>query len=180
MNKGGRRMARPTPRRRPGDQPLLEAAPAAFYVVMVFAAIIGLAGVFVSVNYATATRPLSILLDIVRDIGVALIVTVVTATSIEMFVNSRVRRQIEADVFQATFRKFLPDPIYMQVRDKVLGAGVIRRDWTIDMRVIDPRAEPDAYAELRRLSDERLYIVEGRMSYEVENLATTAVDVALE
>jgi hypothetical protein len=115
-----------------------------------------------------------VLLDVLRDVGIAFLVAVVTALSIELFVNARARREITHDVFQATFRQFLPGPIYLQLRDSVLGSPVIRRDWNIDLRVLDPAAHPEIYESMRKLGEMHCYVVECLVSYAIENLRSAS------
>jgi len=147
---------------------------------MIAAALFGAFALFVSATYESMNVGPRNLLDLLRDVGTAVLVAVFTAVTIEVFVNARVRAHIAHDVFQATFRKFLPDVLYEQVRDSVLQAGVIRREWEVYLRVLDPEVHRDLYAEARGLAGSDVYLVEYTVSYYLENLSTIEAEYTVE
>ncbi|MFN2581909.1 MAG: hypothetical protein ABR498_04110, partial [Candidatus Dormibacteria bacterium] len=150
------------------------------YLTMIAATIGGILMIFVAVDLEDTGAGPRVLLDLLRDIGIGLLVAVITAMTIELFVNARERREFAHDVFQATFRQFLPDPVYVQVRDSVVRSPVIRRNWRVELRVLDPNAHADMYASMRRSADDDLFLVDCVVSYAMENLRATGTQLPIE
>src|SRR5439155_5498864 len=138
-----------------------------FLLTMIIAALVGILLLVVAAYYSSLNA--SVLpkwfVGLIRDVGTAVLVAVITAVTIELFVNARVRREIGEDVFQATFRRFLPDVLYWQVKDHILQSPVLRRDWSVQLQVLDRASNAPLYDEARRLGGDDIYLVEYKVSY---------------
>jgi len=149
---------------------------------MIIAALVGILLLVVAAYYSSLNA--SVLpkwfVGLIRDVGTAVLVAVITAVTIELFVNARVRREIGEDVFQATFRRFLPDVLYWQVKDHILQSPVLRRDWSVQLQVLDRASNAPLYDEARRLGGDDIYLVEYKVSYRLENLTTTPYEYPIE
>jgi hypothetical protein len=67
--------------------------------------------------------------DLLRDLGIALLISAFVTFSIERYSSNRLREHIAYDVLSAAYAKVVPDEIYTQVADNVFRSDVIRRNW---------------------------------------------------
>ena len=67
--------------------------------------------------------------DVVRDIGIALIISVIVTFSIEKYASDRLREHITYDVLSAAYAKVVPEKIYSQIADNIFRSDTYRRDW---------------------------------------------------
>jgi hypothetical protein len=69
--------------------------------------------------------------DAVRDLGIALILSVIVTVVIEKNASDRLREHIAHDVLTAAYAKVIPEEIYTQVADNVFRSNVYRRKWEV-------------------------------------------------
>ncbi len=98
--------------------------------------------------------------DIMRDLGIALLISVFVTFSIERYAGSRLREHITYDVLSAAYAKVVPDKIYTQVADSVFRSDVYRRNW-------EAHINSDAEQLYR---SEGIAIITATYSYDLENL----------
>jgi hypothetical protein len=75
--------------------------------------------------------------EIIRDLSIALLVAVFVTFAIELYAGLRLRTQIANDVLEAAFEKIVPEEIYDEVRDNIFRSPVVRRDWVVDIKIVD-------------------------------------------
>jgi hypothetical protein len=91
--------------------------------------------------------------EIIRDLSIALLVSVFVTVSIELYAGKRLRTQIAGEVLEAAeaaFEKFIPDVIYKEVADNVFRSNVFRRQWSVDMSVLNEHQYKEMYDKLRQ------------------------------
>jgi hypothetical protein len=69
--------------------------------------------------------------DIIRDLGIALVISVIATVVIERYATDRLRQHIPHDVLSAAYAKVIPEKIYTQVADNVFRSNVYRRNWEV-------------------------------------------------
>lgn len=99
--------------------------------------------------------------DILRDIGIALFVSVFVTISIETYASRRLREHVAHDVLSAGYAKLIPDKIFTQINDNVFRSSVYRRNWEVH---IHANADPE------RLRTRGTAVITARYSYAIENL----------
>jgi hypothetical protein len=102
-----------------------------------------------------------IVADLIRDLGVALLIAVIVTIVIEKYSSDRLRESIALDVISAAYMKVVPSEIYTEIADNIFRSDVCRRKWKINIK-----------AE-RWLSEQRakhVAIVSSVTTYDVENL----------
>jgi hypothetical protein len=98
--------------------------------------------------------------DVLRDLGIALLISAFVTFSIERYASNRLREHITYDVLSAAYAKVVPEKIYTQVADNVFRSDVYRRNWEVH---IDSTAE-------RLDKTNGIAIITSTYSYELENL----------
>ena len=79
---------------------------------------------FAKVHHNTTLGP-----DILRDLGIALLISAFVTFSIERYASNRLRQHITYDVLSAAYGKVVPEKIYTQVADNVFRSDVYPRQW---------------------------------------------------
>lgn len=113
------------------------------------------------------------ILVIVKDVGIAFIVSVVVLYVIEISTHKKrelaaekLARKMNEDVFKAVYHKYIPPIIFNEVERCLMGSGVIRSEYRV------------TYA-LRKSKDELLknhYLCTLRSRYMLKNIAGGPVD----
>jgi hypothetical protein len=103
--------------------------------------------------------------DIVRDLGIALLISVFVTFSIERYASSRLREHITYDVLSAAYAKVVPEKIYTQVADNIFRSNVYRRNWEAHIS--------DDAGQLFR--NEGIALITATYSYDLENLNEHAI-----
>jgi hypothetical protein len=112
-------------------------------------------------SLAAETNQNAILLaDIVRDLGIAVVISVIVTFSIEKYSSDRLREHITYDVLSAAYSKVIPEEVYTQVADNIFRSNVFRRNWEVHIN-----ATAGALDTRRGTA-----IITARYSYDVENL----------
>jgi hypothetical protein len=96
--------------------------------------------------------------DILRDLGIALIISVIATFVIEKYASDRLREDIARDVLSAAYLKVVPKEIFTQIADNVFRAEVYRKDWEV-------RVKEEGF----NITD-GIAIITADYSYELENL----------
>jgi len=81
---------------------------------------------------------------IIRDLGIALIVSAFITFAVELNASTRLRMDVAVDVMEAVYRHIIPPVIWSQVSSNVLRQDVICRDWELDIEVRSPEIDPIA------------------------------------
>jgi hypothetical protein len=84
--------------------------------------------------------------DIVRDLGVALLIAVFVAFAIEKYSSDRLREDIASNVLSAAYARVVPPEIFTQVRDNVFRSDVCRENWKVDISADQQQPGPDGTA----------------------------------
>ena len=98
-----------------------------------------------------------LLVDGLRDVGIAFFLAAVVTLLIDWYSSTRLRQEIAHDVVSAAYTKLIPKEIYTQVADKVFRSDVCRRDWRVVIT-----AQPQ--------SINGTAVITATYSYDVENL----------
>lgn len=69
--------------------------------------------------------------DLSRDLGIALLISVIATFLIEKYASDRLREDIARDVLSAAYLKVVPKEIFAQVADNVFRSEVYRTDWEV-------------------------------------------------
>ena len=96
--------------------------------------------------------------DLIRDLGVALWISVIVTFLVEKYASDRLREDIAYNVLSAAYTKVVPEKIYTQVADNVFRSEVYRKDWEVHIN------------EEHFNSTDGIAIITARYSYELENL----------
>lgn len=112
--------------------------------------------------------------EIVRDLGIALLIAVFVTVSIELYAGIRLRKQIAGEVLQAAYEKVVPETIFKEVA-AIFRSDVIWRQWTVDMQVLPEEEEPELYKGLRKDDGEHTHIIRSTIAYDLENLNDKAI-----
>lgn len=108
------------------------------------------------------------LVDLTRDLGIGVVVSVFVVVFIEWRAGLTLRSEIARDVLEAVYERVVPMPIYKQVRDNIFRSDVVRRDWTVAIEVVDiPGRSTDGVGDI--------VVVESTMSYKLRNLNDRAI-----
>lgn len=105
--------------------------------------------------------------DIVRDLGIAALVSVIITIVFEFYARNRLEAEIRSGVIESTIRRLIPERVWEKIKIEILSQDTIRQDWTLIMNVVDDSTLGDG----RFLSDTI-------QSYELHNLTgreTTAL-----
>jgi hypothetical protein len=97
--------------------------------------------------------------DLLRDLGIAIVIAVIVTFSIEKYSSDRLREHITYDVLSAAYAKVIPDQVYTQVADNVFRSNVYRRNWEVHINAKAQPLEPHGTA-----------VITAAYSYDVENL----------
>lgn len=77
--------------------------------------------------------------DVLRDLGIALLIAVFVTVVIELYASRRLREHIAYDVLSAAYAKVVPEEIYTQIRDNVFRSKVYRQNWEVRINVNAPQ-----------------------------------------
>ncbi|MEP6878558.1 MAG: hypothetical protein ABI865_06880 [Nitrosospira sp.] len=99
--------------------------------------------------------------ELLRDIGIALLIAAFVTAIIERYASDRLRENIAYDVLSAAYAKIVPEPIYRQIADSVFRAPVYRRNW--DVRI-------DVHTRTEGHKEDGIVIIDCFYSYDIENL----------
>jgi hypothetical protein len=99
--------------------------------------------------------------ELLRDLGIALLVSVFVTFVIERYASNRLREHITYDVLSAAYAKVVPQQIYRQVADNVFRSDVYRRNWEVHIQT---------KGKTEDIQQSHVAIVRGTTTYEVENL----------
>jgi hypothetical protein len=97
--------------------------------------------------------------DLLRDLGIAIVISVIVTFSIEKYSSDRLREHIAYDVLSAAYSKVIPDQVYMQIADNVFRSRVYRRNWEVHIGARPQSLAPNGTA-----------VITAAYSYDVENL----------
>jgi hypothetical protein len=107
--------------------------------------------------------------DILRDLGIALLISVFVTFSIEKYSSSRLREHIAYDVLSAAYAKVVPEKIFSQITDHVFRSDIYRRNWEVHIR-----------ANSQRIDRTRgTAVITARYSYDIENLKENSIIYAV-
>jgi hypothetical protein len=110
-------------------------------------------------------------IDLPRDIGIGLIVSVLVVVFIEWRAGQTLRTEIASDVLEAVFRRTIPDIIFSQVRDCVFRSDVLRRNWEVSLTVLPPSEYAEIYRAVREAAgSSEVFLIESQVNYDLENL----------
>jgi hypothetical protein len=70
--------------------------------------------------------------EVLRDLGIALLITVILAGTVEIYARVRFKDEILTGAVEAAFK---PLSVFDQVRRKIIGSEVIKRDWIVSMNL---------------------------------------------
>lgn len=75
-----------------------------------------------------------------RDFGIACLIAVALTIGMEMLMRSRLHDEVRTGVLEATYQTVIPEPIFEEVRNYIISAKVIRRNWRNSMVLrVDPK-----------------------------------------
>lgn len=116
-------------------------------------------------------------IDVLRDLGIGLIVSVFVVVFIEWRAGLTLRREIATDVLEAVYSRIVPDVVYNQIRDSAFRSDVIRRDWELEITVLPPDQHSDAYTALRTdAQSDEVFLIKSQISYRLENLNDSEIN----
>ena len=79
--------------------------------------------------------------DVVRDLGIALLVSVFVTFAIELYASKRVRQELTYHALSAAYQQIVPEEIFDQIKDNVFQSDVYRRNWEVHIHDLEyPRA----------------------------------------
>jgi len=111
------------------------------------------------------------IVDLVRDLGIGLIVSVFVVVFIEWRAGLTLRAEIATDVLEAVYRNVVPDVIFKQVRDSIFRSHVLRTGWKLDIKVLPIAQHEDMYEAARNSAgSNEVYLIESEVSYDLKNL----------
>ena len=99
--------------------------------------------------------------DILRDLGIALMIAVFVTIVIERYSADRLREDIVRDVVSAAYSKVVPEIIYKEIESNIFRSDVCREEWIV--RIVAQKRSPE-------LRVKNLAIIRSCTSYEVRNL----------
>src|SRR5580700_8715829 len=98
--------------------------------------------------------------DLLRDLGIALLISAFVTIVIERYASNRLREHITYDVLSAAYAKVVPEMIYSQVADNVFRSDIYRRNWEVIIGAKEAGFD----------QQQGVAIITSSYSYEVENL----------
>jgi hypothetical protein len=104
--------------------------------------------------------------DLIRDLGIALLIGVFVTFAIERYSSERLRQSVTYDVLSSAYAQLVPEEIFSQIVD-VFKSDVWRRNWhvVIETNPVDP--------------GKGIAIINSTISYDVENLKEHPIDFLL-
>jgi hypothetical protein len=111
--------------------------------------------------------------DLLRDAGIGIFVSVLVTSFIEWSAGMTLRREVAADVLEATFEKIVPTVVYQEVADNVFKSPVFRDSWFVDIRALDRAGHEELYREI----DDDIVILDYTVRYAVENMYYTPKEI---
>src|SRR5438270_3892266 len=151
----------------------------AFALYLALAGLLGAIAIIGSAIWANATSATDTGPVIVRDLGIPVLSAAIVTGSIELYAGRRLRMEVATDVIEATFLKQIPNDIYQEVRDHVLQSPVIRREWEVDMYVLEPYADEALCERARALAGADIYIVDSTVNYKLDNTSSKVIDYSV-
>jgi hypothetical protein len=129
-----------------------------FYLVLLLCLLAGLALIATSVFWRGEADKL-LGPDVVRDLGIALLVSVFMTFAIELYASKRVRQELTYHALSAAYQQIVPEKIFDQINDNVFSSGVYRRNWEVRIQDLEyPSGSGDTA------------VIIARYYYQVENL----------
>lgn len=150
--------------------PVRELPAAYFQRYLVGALVIGAACILVSARLR-ATDGDELVVDLLRDIGIGFVVSVLVVGFIEWRAGLTLRKDIATDVLEAVYKRIVPGVIYSQVRDSIFRSDVLRRGWELAIKVLPAAENTEDYVNARRSAvSEEVFLIEAEITYDLENL----------
>jgi hypothetical protein len=141
-----------------------------FRLYLLFSLLVGICLILVSA-VIRSSHGSEYVVDVIRDLGIGLVVSVFVVVFIEWRAGLTLRSEIAADVLAAVYRRTIPDIIFDQVRDSTFRSDVLRRGWEVEVSVVSPTEHAELYSEVREEAvSEEVFLIESRVTYELENL----------
>jgi hypothetical protein len=84
-------------------------------------------------SFSSALSRETILDALVRDIGIALIVAALITIALEHYARTRLQDEIRTGVIEAAFARLIPTGVFDEVRETIMSANVVKRDWRVEM-----------------------------------------------
>jgi hypothetical protein len=110
-----------------------------------------------------------LLADIIRDLGIALLIAVFVNFSIEKYSSARLRQSITYNVLSAAYSKVIPEEIYTQVASNVFKSPVYRRNWEVHIA-----------AQAEQIDQNHPVVITATYSYDLENLHDQVITFPIE
>ena len=105
---------------------------------------------------------------LIRDVGIAMMLAVILTVVIEFWARQRLQDEIREGVLEATFRRLIPPQIFDEIRNGVLLAKSVKRQWQLVMTV-------SRDATLNG-PDPRCYASQTSVTYRIHNLTNSAYE----
>lgn len=116
--------------------------------------------------------------ELLRDVGIALLISVFVTLTIERYASDKLREDIAFDVLSAAYAKIVPESIYRQIAENVFRIPIYRRGWTARI-VVQKRMSAHRDACVALIDCEYSYCVENlnekEISFEIEGAITLDV-----
>jgi hypothetical protein len=122
-------------------------------------------------DWVTASEPESVTLIIGRDLGIAVVMAVILTIVLELYARQRLADDIREGVVEAVFQRFVPPAIFAEIRDHVLSARSLKRQWRLEMTVYRDSA--------LALLDPGYFVSRTVVSYRVYNMTNYACEEPL-
>jgi len=163
-------MQSPTEVRNSNRGPISELLSVLFHLYLMAALLAGVCLIVVAA-FIRASGGSEFALDVIRDLGIGLLVSVFVVVFIEWRAGLTLRKEIAADVLEAVYRRTVPEAIFDQIRDSTFRSDVLRCDWKLDIHVLDVAANETLYRQVRDAAgSEAVYLMEVTVSYGLRNL----------
>lgn len=100
--------------------------------------------------------------DIVRDLGVASLVSVIITIVVEFYARNRLQAEIRSGVIEATLRRLIPEKVWEKIKIEILSQDTIRRNWTLIMNVAEDATLGDGRFRCDTIQSYELHNLTGR------------------
>jgi hypothetical protein len=152
------------------DSPLRALLSAFFRVFLLAALFAGIVLILISALIRSSDGS-EYLVDVVRDLGIGLMVSVFVVVFIEWRAGLTLRTEIAKEVLEAVYGRIVPDVVYDQIRDSTFRSDVLRRDWELEIKVLPTEGNEEEYSAAREsASSDEVFLIESTVSYQLENL----------
>jgi hypothetical protein len=99
-----------------------------------FVVVVGVTGVLLMVLSAKSAE--SLVRDVLEELGIAFVVAAILAAGVDTFARMKSADELQRDVLAAVFRRLIPDQFFEQVRDHVLTAVKVRKQYRLKVKLI--------------------------------------------